>query len=220
MDGSNRVTFQSTDIGLPSSLIIDDSLEVVWADTQQNRIESATFDGLSRGVAYSSLPARDPLSFAIHLDTLYFVGFFEGVYAVRTDSNLRLLNPVGCTVSDSIQVISSARQPLGTAGSALMDVHACKATATKSSALLKWSKLPVLLMATFLLHIQLVIPVPITMVAVLPLRCACLAVKEILALQVSMILLHGPSLREYNYVLDINFNPAVETTLSPPPPLG
>ncbi len=77
-----------------------------------------------------------------------------------------------------------------------------------------------LLMEFFLLHIQLAIPVPITMVAVLPLRCVCLAVKEILALQVNMILLHCPALREYNYVLDINFNPAVETTLSPPPPLG
>ncbi len=115
MDGTNRNTLQSG-LTSPSSITIDyDQNLLLWADTQLNQIESTTFDGLTRNVVYagSSLPTnRDPQSITIYDNTLYYVGQFVGLYAIRTDSNSRLLHDIGCTLSDGIQVVSSGRQPV------------------------------------------------------------------------------------------------------------
>ncbi len=116
MDGTSRSNLLSG-LSSPSSLTIDYSQDLLlWADTQLNQIESTSFDGLNRSIVYSAsnLPTnRDPQSISIHGDTLYFIGLFVGVYAIRTDPSSRLLHNIGCSLSDGIQVVSSGRQASG-----------------------------------------------------------------------------------------------------------
>ena len=124
MDGNNRAILQSSNLGVPSSLSIDFTQQVVvWADTQQDRVERSNFDGSGRATVYSGsdLPTipglsspLDPNSIALYEGALYYVGLFVGIATTSGNSSRRILNyNLGCTDGGSVQIISSTRQPQG-----------------------------------------------------------------------------------------------------------
>ena len=124
MDGNSRTVLQSSNLGVPSSLLIDFAQQaVVWGNTQQDIVERSNLDGSGRATVYSGsdLPTisglsnpLDPTSIALYEGALYYVGAFVGVATTNGSSSRRILNSeLGCTNGKGIQIISSTRQPQG-----------------------------------------------------------------------------------------------------------
>lgn len=72
MDGSARKDIITKDIGQPTGLVVDETIQrIYWSDSQLGRIESANLDGSSRSVL--PVTANHPFSIEVFEDSVYWV---------------------------------------------------------------------------------------------------------------------------------------------------